>query len=124
MPQSKKSGAAASTTTESLLDQALSKGYRAKKDNSSEAKNDIEALIRVTVDRKGEFSSKKGDRALQEAIDELDKTISKQLAAIMHADELRELEGCGRPARSRSKVEHQHAAQDPGPQLLQAGAGR
>lgn len=97
MAQSKKTGAAASTTTESLLDQVLSKGYRAKKDTErSEAKNDIEALIRVIADRKGEFSSKKGDRALQEAIDELDKTISKQLAAIMHADELRELEGSWR----------------------------
>ncbi|MCB9899474.1 MAG: type VI secretion system contractile sheath large subunit [Planctomycetes bacterium] len=91
-----KSLGAAKTTQTSLLDAVLAKGFRAKTDDQkTEAKKDIEALVREVT--KGiQFGSKKVDQSIEKRIQAIDATLSSQLAAIMHHPDFQRLEGSWR----------------------------
>ena len=104
-------------TTTSLLDQVLSKGFRAKSSlQKTEAKRDIETLVGEVLSGV-KFGSKNVDKALQARIAEIDKALSTQLAAIMHHEDFQKLEGSWRglsylvhgsetgTSRSRARVE-------------------
>lgn len=87
---------AAKTTQVSLLDQVLAKGFRAKTDDQkSEARKDIEALVRE-VTKGVKFGSKKVDQSLDKRIQAIDEALSRQLAAIMHHPDFQRLEGSWR----------------------------
>ncbi|MEE8104262.1 MAG: type VI secretion system contractile sheath large subunit [Planctomycetota bacterium] len=95
MPEEQAAGSAGKTTT-SLLDAVLTKGFRAKtKDQKTEAKKDIEALVSEVL--KGvKFGSKKVDKSLEARIAEIDGVLSSQLSAIMHHEDFQKLEGSWR----------------------------
>lgn len=83
-------------TTSSLLDQVLSKGFRAKSaSQKTEAKRDIETLVGEVLSGV-KFGSKNVDKALQARINEIDAALSTQLAAIMHHKDFQKLEGSWR----------------------------
>lgn len=85
------------TTTEvSLLDAVLKKGFRAKTaDQQSEAKKDIEALLKE-VTKGVQFGSKKIDKSIEQRIAAIDEVLSSQLAEIMHHPDFQKLEGSWR----------------------------